>query len=114
MTELFAMDGPYPDRSDRLPRRLEQVTPAWLTGQLARRYPGIEVHDFEIVECKNSHTTKLRVELDLNGVGQAAGIPKPRETSTQVVHSWRGSPRTRADTSKTARCPTRSSLKASH
>jgi hypothetical protein len=71
-TQPFAVDGPYPDRADRLPRRLEQVTPAWLTGQLARRYPGVEVHNFEIVECKNSHTTKLRVALDLNDVGQAA------------------------------------------
>ncbi len=76
MTQPFAIDGPYPDRGERLPRRLEQVTPAWLTELLARRYPGIVVRDFAVVDCKNSHTTKLRVELDLNEVGLAAGIPK--------------------------------------
>jgi hypothetical protein len=43
---------------------------------LALRYPGIVVHDFDEVELKNSHTTKLRVRLDLNGVGRAAGIPE--------------------------------------
>jgi hypothetical protein len=52
------------------------VTPAWLTGVLANRYPGIVVHDFDQIELKNSHTTKLRVRLDLNDVGVAAGIPE--------------------------------------
>ena len=40
------------------------------------RYPGIVVTSFDDVECKNSHTTKLRVRLDLNDVGVAAGIPE--------------------------------------
>jgi Phosphotransferase enzyme family len=67
---------PYPARTERLPSRLDQVTPEWLTGLLANRYPGIVVHGFETVEIKNSHTTKVRVRLDLNEVGTAAGIPE--------------------------------------
>jgi hypothetical protein len=69
-------DRPYPARAERLPRQLDEVTPAWLTGLLAHRYPGIVVHDFETVEVKSSHTTKVRLRLDLNDVGRAAGLPE--------------------------------------
>jgi Phosphotransferase enzyme family len=69
-------DRPYPARSEALPRDLAEVTPEWLSGLLANRYPGIEVRDFDVLECKNSHTTKLRVRLDLNDVGRRAGIPE--------------------------------------
>jgi hypothetical protein len=69
-------DRPYPARKGRLPRELHEVTPAWLTGLLANRYPGIEVRAAEVIEIKNSHTTKLRLALDLNDVGKAAGIPR--------------------------------------
>jgi hypothetical protein len=72
----LGVDRPYLARTERLPRRLEDVTAEWLSGLLANRYPGIVVHGFETVECKNSHTTKLRVRLDLNEVGVAAGIPE--------------------------------------
>ena len=72
----LGLDRPYPARTDPLPRRRDNVTPVWLTGLLANRYPGIAVHDFEVVELQNSHTTKLRVQLDLNEVGVAAGIPE--------------------------------------
>lgn len=61
---------------ERLPRRLDDVTPEWLTRLLAQRYPGIVVRGFDVVECKNSHTTKLRVRLDLNEVGVSAGLPE--------------------------------------
>ena len=43
---------------------------------LAYRYPGIVVNDFETVELLSTHTTKLRLKLDLNDVGIAAGIPE--------------------------------------
>ncbi len=71
-----ASDRPYPTRQGRLPRDLAEVTPAWLTGLLRHRYPGIEVQGFTVVELKNSHTTKLRLSLELNDVGRAAGIPR--------------------------------------
>lgn len=69
-------DRPYPMREGQLPRDLGAVTPRWLTGLLQRRYPGIEVNGFEQVEIRNGHTTKLRVALDLNEAGRAAGIPR--------------------------------------
>ncbi|MCU1594872.1 MAG: putative aminoglycoside phosphotransferase, partial [Frankiales bacterium] len=72
----LGIDRPYLARTERLPRHLDQVTPAWLTSALAQKYPGIVVRDWEVVETKNSHTTKLRVRLDLNEVGVAAGIPE--------------------------------------
>ena len=74
MTETLS-NRPYPARQGRLPRHLDEVTPQWLTGLLQHRYPGILVRDMTVVEVKNSHTTKLRLALDLNEVGQAAGIP---------------------------------------
>jgi hypothetical protein len=69
-------DRPYPARAEPLPRRLEEVTPEWLSGLLSHRFPGIVVRGFEVLETKNSHTTKLRLRLDLNGAGRAAGIPE--------------------------------------
>jgi Ecdysteroid kinase-like family len=71
-----APSRPYPARSGRLPRDLSEVTPEWLTGLLQHRYPGIAVRRMTVVEVKNSHTTKLRLALELNDVGQAAGIPR--------------------------------------
>lgn len=68
-------DRPYPDRRGRLPRRLEEVTAEWLTSLLSNRYPGVVVHRAEPLDIKNSHTTKLRLSLELNEVGRAAGIP---------------------------------------
>jgi len=69
-------DRPYPARQGRLPRHLHEITPQWLTSLLQHRYPGIEVNGFDIIEIKNSHTTKMRIALDLNAIGQAAGIPQ--------------------------------------
>jgi hypothetical protein len=76
MPKPLGADRPYLARTERLPRRLDDVNAKWLTGLLANRYPGIVVNGFETVEVKSSHTTKLRVRLDLNDVGIAAGIPE--------------------------------------
>ncbi len=67
---------PYPARQWRLPRDWREVTPEWLGGLLQHRYPGIAVDGMAVVELKNSHTTKLRLALELNGVGRAARIPR--------------------------------------
>ena len=67
---------PYPQRRSNLPRTLDAVDARWLTGMLANRYRGIVVRDLEVVELRNGHTTKMRVKLDLNAVGKAAGIPE--------------------------------------
>jgi hypothetical protein len=75
IAEEARTDRPYPARKGKLPRHLDEVTPQWLTGLLQGRYPGIEVLQFQQVEVRNGHTTKLRLALDLNDVGRAAGIP---------------------------------------
>jgi hypothetical protein len=68
-------DRPYPARTGKLARHLDEVTPGWLTSMLENRYPGIVVHDFEILEVQSTHTTKVRAALDLNDIGREAGIP---------------------------------------
>jgi ecdysteroid kinase len=75
-TDPPGTDRPYSTRQGSLPRDLEDVTPQWLTALLANKYPGIAVNNFEVVDVINSHTTKLRLKLDLNDVGKAAGIPE--------------------------------------
>jgi hypothetical protein len=74
MPKPLGTDRPYLARTTPLPRSVDDVTPQWLTGMLAQRYSGIVVRDFETIELKQSHTSKLRVRLDLNEVGVAAGI----------------------------------------
>jgi hypothetical protein len=69
-------DRPYPARTGRLPRRLDELGPEWLTGLLANRYPGLVVKDYEVMEVKNSHTTKLRLALDLDESDPPSGIPR--------------------------------------
>lgn len=69
-------DRPYPTRKGRLPRHLNEITPQWLTSVLQNRYPGVVINNFEQVEIRNGHTTKLRVSLDYNEAAQAAGIPR--------------------------------------
>jgi hypothetical protein len=76
MAKPLGADRPYPARTQRLPRHLDEVTPAWLSDELALKYPGLVVRDFEVLETKNSHTTKLRVRLDLNDIGHEAGLPE--------------------------------------
>ena len=76
VTDTATTDRPYQARQGQLPRHLDTVTAEWLTGLLGNRYPGIEVSDFDVVELKNSHTTKLRIALEMNGVGKESGIPK--------------------------------------
>lgn len=65
--------GPF-GRQVPLPRSPEEVSAQWLSGLLAHRYPGIEVRQLEVVELKQSHTTKMRLRLTLNEVGTSAGI----------------------------------------
>lgn len=69
-------DRPYPARAGKLRRHLDEVTPEWLTELFGYRYPGVVVEGFDTVEMLSSHTTKLRLRLDLNDAGRAAGIPE--------------------------------------
>jgi hypothetical protein len=69
-------DRPYPQRTAKLPRELDRVDAAWLTGVMVNRYPGLVINSMQTIELRNGHTTKMRVQLDLNDVGRAAGIPE--------------------------------------
>lgn len=71
-----ADDRPYPARTGTLTRNLNDVTPEWLTGLMRNRYPGIVIHGWEVLDLRNGHTTKMRVKLDMNAAGHAAGIPE--------------------------------------
>jgi hypothetical protein len=72
---LSEADRPYPARRGRLPRHLQQVTKQWLSSLLAHRYPGLEVESMQVLDVRNGHTTKLRVQPALNEVGRGADIP---------------------------------------
>jgi Ecdysteroid kinase-like family len=81
-----ATDRPYPDRTERLPEAVEQVDAAWLTRLLQNKYPGVVVESMEVVKLINTHTTKLRLALELNQAGRDAGIPR----HVCVKSNWSG------------------------
>lgn len=72
---LTVRHGPY-GRPAPLPSHWEQITAGWLGPVLADRYPGVEVERLETVELRNTHTSKIRVEVDYNAAGRAAGLPR--------------------------------------
>lgn len=82
------MTGPYPRRTEPLPRSLEEVTPEWLTRTLQLRYPALRVEGFDTVQVVNTHTTKLRLKLDLNQAGREAGLPE----NVCLKANWSGDP----------------------
>jgi hypothetical protein len=52
-----------------------EVTADWFGEVLSNRYPGIRVESMETIELINTHTTKLRVAVTFNEVGEAAQLP---------------------------------------
>jgi hypothetical protein len=58
-----------------LPIEVEEVTADWLTRALRTRAPGVTVLAAELLDATYSTCTKLRYRLQLDEVGQAAGIP---------------------------------------
>lgn len=58
-----AGDRPYPQRTEKLPSRVDEVDAAWLTRQLQNRYPGLVVENMQVVKLINTHTTKMRLAL---------------------------------------------------
>lgn len=63
--------GPFP-----LPTNLAEITPAWLDAALKVNNPGVSVRDAEILDVNNGTCTKVRVRLDMDAAGKAAGIPE--------------------------------------
>jgi hypothetical protein len=66
---------PYPARIEPLPWRRDEVTADWLGRTLSHKYPGVAANSLEIVQLLHSHTTKMRIEVDWNDAGRAAGLP---------------------------------------
>jgi hypothetical protein len=79
-------DRPYTGRAEKLPEGVDQVDAAWLTKLLQNRYPGLVVENMETIALINTHTTKLRLALDLNDVGRRAGIPR----NVCIKANWSG------------------------
>ncbi|MBW0106185.1 phosphotransferase family protein [Pseudonocardia sp. KRD291] len=67
--------GPY-GRQDPLPEHCADLTAEWLGGMLARRHPGTVVEGLETVEVRTTHTSKVRVAVEYNAAGRAAGLPR--------------------------------------
>lgn len=76
MPNNMPTDRPYPQRIERLPRHLAEITPQWLSGLLQNKYPGVVVERAEAVQVLNSHTTKLRLRLSFNEAGKKTGLPE--------------------------------------
>ena len=57
-----------------LPLTLDDVTAAWLTDALSARYPDVEVRGVEIGDVIWGTATKVRLLLQYNDAGQAAGL----------------------------------------
>jgi hypothetical protein len=58
-----------------LPVRLEDISAAWLSSALDERYPGVVVRDLRQTELIQGTATKIRVHLEYNEAGRAAGLP---------------------------------------
>ena len=67
-------DRPYPERTVALPRSVDAITAEWLTEMLARRYPAVVAESLDVLDCRQSHTTKLRVRVAWNQAGTEAGL----------------------------------------
>jgi hypothetical protein len=61
--------------SIRLPREIDEISADFLTTALRRRFPGITVTDFKIPFIHHGFTTILRLDLQLDEGGRAAGAP---------------------------------------
>jgi Ecdysteroid kinase-like family len=70
-TETMARGSVLP-----LPVRIEDVTCEWLEAALASWTPGVGLRSAEIVEVIPGTCTKVRIRLEPDAAGRAAGIPE--------------------------------------
>lgn len=59
-----------------LPLTLAEITPDWLSRALRTRAPGVTCRGVEVVNQINGTSTKIRLKLDMDEAGRAAGIPE--------------------------------------
>jgi hypothetical protein len=71
MNQVLSNTGHRP-----LPVTLEEITREWLTAALRTRTPDVTVRDFEILDVNRGTCTKIRLRLDMDEAGRAAGIPE--------------------------------------
>lgn len=85
------MSGPPP-----FPLTLEDITTEWLAWALAQDQPGVGVTGHRVIEVIRGTCTKVRIELDLDEAGQAAGISprvilkggfEPHSRAMHIMHS---------------------------
>lgn len=67
---------PYPSRTEQIPMERFRPDADWIGRIMANRYPGIVAETMEVVQIFDSHTTKIRVAVDWNDAGKAAGLPR--------------------------------------
>lgn len=77
---------PYPARTASLPHGRFTPDAAWLGSLVANKYPGVVAQSMEVVQLFDSHTTKLRVAVDWNDAGRAAGLPR----NLCIKSNWSG------------------------
>ncbi len=88
-------DRPYPAREGKLVRHLQEVTPEWLSGLLQNRYPGLVVRGLRSSRARGARPSPLlRLALDLNDVGVAAGVARQvclKSNWSEGIKTWRTS-----------------------
>src|SRR3546814_1526801 len=67
---------PYPSRTEQIPMERFRPDADWIGRIMANKYPGIVAETMEVVQIFDSHTTKIRVAVDWNDAGKAAGLPR--------------------------------------
>ncbi len=77
---------PYPARKGALPSGRFTPDAQWLGSLMANKYPGVVAEKMEVVQLFDSHTTKLRVAVDWNAAGVAAGLPR----NLCIKSNWSG------------------------
>lgn len=77
---------PYPARTELLPTGRFTPDAQWLGTIMSYKYPGVVAEKLEVVQLFDSHTTKLRVVVDWNAAGIAAGLPR----NLCIKSNWSG------------------------
>jgi hypothetical protein len=58
-----------------IPTHAEEITPAWLTGVMAKHAPGAQVLSAQIGDFFGHKPNKVRVKVEYNEAGRKAGLP---------------------------------------
>lgn len=71
MPSMRGKDSPYP-----LPTTMDGLTHEWLQAALASWNPDVTLRESEILDVNHGTCTKVRIRLDVDEAGKAAGIPE--------------------------------------